>query len=275
MRELTLESKPLLLPRLRSLNIPLSEYSFANLFLFRKKHNYHVVHLEGEIFIRGVTYDGVEVLMPTSVPEPAMMEVMIGKGLIFYPIPEQWLQLFPKGCHHTNHQEDNDYLFQREKIASYAGRDLSPKRNLVSQFVKDYDAEIVSITTTSLPDAFKVLEEWSHHSDNPNDDRSECAEALKYFGELSLSGSLFYVEKTPIAFLIGEELIDNTYIIHFAKALREYKGVYPYIYQQFARELPQNITWLNFEQDLGMPNLRQAKHSFHPDAYGLKFRVSR
>lgn len=271
---LTLDDRTLLSPRLKSLNIHLSEYSFANLFLFRKKHHYKVVQLEGEIFVQGFTYDGVEILIPTSIPELDRSKKLIEKGFTFYPIPEQWLDRFPKECLFINREEDNDYLFQREKIATYAGRTLSSKRNLVAQFERDNKAEIVPLTKPFIEDAFEVLEEWTRFSDNSEDDSSECKEALEYIEELSLTGFLFYVEKKPIAFLAGEELTDDVYIIHFAKGLRQYKGVYPYIYQQCAKRLPKKYVMLNFEQDLGLPNLRQAKHSFHPDSYGKKFRLN-
>ena len=47
---LSLEHKELLYQRLRDINTGLSEYSFSNLYLFRKEHNYSLVD-EGDIFI--------------------------------------------------------------------------------------------------------------------------------------------------------------------------------------------------------------------------------
>lgn len=271
---ITLDDRSRLVPLLKSLQIALSEFSFANLFLFRKKHQYQLVNFENDFFVSGKTYDGISTLMPTSVPNPIQIKKLIDQGVTFYPIPEQWLRLFPSEVLIENHIEDNDYLFHRDKIANYSGRVLSAKRNLVSQFERDYTATMAPITKDSKSDAFQVLEKWIKHSEIGDDDRNECHEAIKYFNELSLTGLLFYVDNQPIAFLIGEELQNDTYIIHFAKGLKEYKGVYPYVYQQFARQLPEYIFWLNFEQDLGIPNLRQAKHSFHPDAYGYKYRVT-
>lgn len=271
---LALEDQTLLSPRLKTLGIPLSEYSFANLFLFRKKHENKIVKVEGEIFIQGKTYDGLETLMPTVLPNPDMTSKIIESGRIFYPIPEQWLDRFPKESHITNVEADNDYLHKRESIATYAGRALSAKRNLVGQFEREYEAEILPLTLTSAPDAIHVVEQWIRESDY-KDDTDECKEALKYLNELSLLGSIIYVNKKPIAFHVGEMLTNEVYIVHFAKGSKQYKGVYPYMYQQLAKSLPNNIEWLNFEQDLGLPNLRQAKHSFEPDHYGVKFRISK
>lgn len=270
---LTLNDQALLVPRFRKINIPLSEYSFANLFLFRKKHSYKILEVEGDVYVHGLTYDGVETLMPTFVPELAKIKRMVEKGFTFYPIPEQWLEKFAGEFFFTNREEDNDYLFKQEKIANYPGRELRGKHNLVVQFERNYKVEIAPLNITFMKDAFEVLKQWTNISANPNDDSSECKEALENLEALFLTGLIFYVEKQPIAFLVGEQLTDHVYVIHFVKGLKEYKGLYPYIYQQLAKRLPTNM-WLNFEQDLGLSGLRQAKHSFHPDSYGLKFRIS-
>ena len=62
--KLGLEHKELLYEQLRRVNTPVSEYSFANLYLFRGNHDYEVLFDE-EIFIRGKSYDGKTYIMPT------------------------------------------------------------------------------------------------------------------------------------------------------------------------------------------------------------------
>ena len=56
--------KSLLSELLRASSSPLSEYSFANLYLFREKHAYSVL-LGEELFIRGKAYSGRDYVMPT------------------------------------------------------------------------------------------------------------------------------------------------------------------------------------------------------------------
>ena len=271
---ITLNDQTLLRPLLKTLQIQLSEYSFANLFLFRKKHSYQIITIDNETYVQGVTYDGLTTLMPTTLPKLEKTQKLVEAGQTFFPIPEEWKHRFPQNSHFTNQQADNDYLFKRENIATYPGRALSGKRNLVNQFEREYRADMVQLGLDTKKDAIAVLDQWGNHAMNPNHDHEECKEALDNLEELSLTGSIYYVDGKPIAFILGEALTDDTYILHFVKGLTDYKGVYPYIYQQFARKLPEHFHWLNFEQDLGLPNLRQAKHSFAPDHYGLKFRVN-
>ena len=60
----------------------------------------------------------------------------------------------------------------------------------------------------------------------------------------------------------------DTFDIHFEKALDIADGAYNVINQGFAQYLLEKhpeIQWLNREDDLGLPGLRKAKLSYHPD----------
>jgi hypothetical protein len=63
--------------------------------------------------------------------------------------------------------------------------------------------------------------------------------------------------------------------LHFAKGNRKFKGVYQYMFNQFARILPGKYQYMNFEQDLGKLALRIAKSSYHPDQILEKYRLRR
>jgi hypothetical protein len=65
----------------------------------------------------------------------------------------------------------------------------------------------------------------------------------------------------------------DTAVVHFAKADRTLEGVYPYLFSRFAAGA--GATWLNFEQDLGKPGLRQAKRALDPVRTLRKCRLSR
>jgi hypothetical protein len=56
--------------------------------------------------------------------------------------------------------------------------------------------------------------------------------------------------------------------------MTRFKGVYQFMYNVFAKELGTEYEWVNFEQDLGIPELRQAKESYQPDKMAVKYRVS-
>jgi len=100
---------------------------------------------------------------------------------------------------------------------------------------------------------------------------------LKHFEELQQQGLLITVDGKPVAFSIFEPINPSTVAIHFERALRSYKGLYQVINWETAKVIAeQGFEYINREEDLGDPGLRDAKLSYHPiqiiPAYELTFK---
>ena len=77
-----------------------------------------------------------------------------------------------------------------------------------------------------------------------------------------------------IGFIILEMLPRNHSIGHFWKCDTRFGGIYQFLKQESARLLMERgVQFLNFEQDLGIPNLRQAQMNFRPSSFLKKYRV--
>ena len=61
----SLEHREIFEPRFLKMGLDLSDYSFSNLYLFRKVHQLEVVFSK-DIYIKGKTRDGLNYLMPTA-----------------------------------------------------------------------------------------------------------------------------------------------------------------------------------------------------------------
>lgn len=66
----------------------------------------------------------------------------------------------------------------------------------------------------------------------------------------------------------------ETFVIHFAKGKKRFKGLYQYMYNTFALIMPEKYKYLNFEQDMGNEAIRSSKSSYHPDMMVRKFSVT-
>jgi len=275
---LGLHHKDLLSPLLRAITVSLSEYCFANLYLFRDSHGYEVLS-DGELFIKGWTYDGFTYLMPT-VPAAAIDPVRLKERLrevdFLFPVPEEWLGAFsPAEFEVSFHEGDADYLYTVEKMSTLAGRKLHKKRNLLKQFVDAYRHEALPLTDAHMDDARSILDAWQKDTglDAAKTDFVPCLEALDRYEELQLCGGIYYAEGEPAGFVLGEEVNDETFVLHFAKGRIKFKGVYQFMFNNFAKILPPKYKYLNLEQDLDKENLRIFKSSYVPDAMVKKARV--
>lgn len=277
--KLRIDHKDLLVPRLKAVKTSLSEYTFPNLYLFRANHGYEVM-IDKEIFIRGRSYDGRTYIMPTSdvrrMNTAYLRELMRDVEFLF-PIPEDWLTaLDPTEFDVTFAEGDADYVYTVEKMSTYKGRHLHKKRNLLKQFLELYAHDARPLTNNRLDEARFILDDWLRTSEMnvEETDYRPCLEALDRYDELVLCGGIYYAEDEPAGFVLGEELNPETFVLHFAKARTKFKGIYQYLFNNFAKILPPSYRYLNLEQDLDKENLRIFKSSYVPDLLLKKARVS-
>jgi len=268
--------------QLKEIPTALSEYCFPNLFLFKDKHEYKIITVEDETYLTGLSYNNERYIMPLQNLETCSEQyIKILKSLLtdydcIFPIPEKWLHIFPETEFRREFiDDDSEYIYNREKLAEYPGRKLSKKRNLVKQFLRDYEPNIKLINNCSKPHIIELLELWQSrtYQEMGSSDYQSCIDALKHFEELNLSGALFLAGDEPCGFIMGEAAGESSYVIHFAKGDTTKKGIYQYMFQAYVREFCKDALIINLEQDMGMEGLRKTKRSYQPDLMLHKYRI--
>ena len=92
--------------------------------------------------------------------------------------------------------------------------------------------------------------------------------AFQHYEALGLDGLILFAGDKPIAITMGSLLSPGVYDVHFEKALGEIPGDYAMINREFARYIREaypQVQYLDREDDMGLPGLRKAKESYHPD----------
>jgi len=281
--KLNLQFQTILEKKMECLKLPFSEYSFANLYLFRHLHNYEVLTVEKEIFIRGITRDHIPFIMLTSQPKDIsknLLDQAKQNVQMIFPVSEEWKSQLTHLCMQASYkEEDSDYIYESSKLATYPGRHLDGKRNQVKQFLEHYQVKIRPYDSQNgnlkicINHATEILFNWQkEHQGDPNDFAS-CLEAINNMDELKLNGFIVYADGKPGGFIIGGRLNKDYYVVHFSKALHAIKGIYQYLYQKMAQRVQDDHKWINLEQDLGLAPLRESKHSYHPANMAIKWRM--
>lgn len=259
-------------------NLQFSEYSFANIFLFRKQHNYEV-SISDTPLIRGKFSDGTYYLIPTQPIDlfiKATEDLLKTENHVLYPISEGWLlNLKARGFTFTHNRDDSDYLFHKDKLKTLSGRALSSRRNLLSQLFSQHRLKTDRLDSSNAQQARILLDQWQEdvHLPKEKTDYHACVEALQNISHLELIGKIVSENEKIIAFYLGEKLTEKTAILQFAKGLHDVKGITPFLYKDFASNLSEETEWVNVEQDLGISSLRQAKRAFDPDLILTKWRA--
>jgi hypothetical protein len=273
---LALAHGSLIEPLLAALDVPLSEYSFANLYLFRAVHDYRV-RLDPIPHVLGVTYDGVRHAMPLVGCGRREIEMLLEHAACLYPLTQE-MALEAAACAgvvaHWN-EDDSDYTYDARRLASLAGTKLKDKRREAAAFEARARPYVEPLGSVNRHHAYEILERWTSQvaRSKAQTDYDACREALDHQEALGMCGMLVLDDMgRPCAFLLARRIGKNGMAVHFAKGNRDYDGVYPYLFSRFAATA--GASWLNFEQDLGKPGLRQAKRALDPVRQLRKLRLS-
>ena len=164
-----------------------------------------------------------------------------------------------------------DYLYLSSDLIELRGKKFDGKRNHIKKFLKMYDHEYIKLTHSHIDDCLRIM--YDRCVENDCDclrgmeyacDRKPSAELLEHFDELDCVGALIKVGGRFEAFTVGERLNDDTAVIYIEKANTAVSGIYTFINQQFCEREWAGMTYINREEDEGVPGLRKAKLSYHP-----------
>jgi len=172
-----------------------------------------------------------------------------------------------------------DYVYLREDLVNLAGNKYRSKRNHINQLLRTYSYQYSDLAPDHIQDCIELQEKWCilrRCEDDMNllGEWDAVKEILSSYESLDVQGGVVTIENKVMAFTIGQMLNDDTAVVHIEKADPEIPGLYPVINQQFCENNWQDVRFINREQDLGMPGLREAKLSYYPDHMVKKFRIT-
>lgn len=184
---------------------------------------------------------------------------------------EQW---FPGKFYIQYDRDGSDYVYDINTLADLRGKKLQSKRNHFNRFCIDHpDHQAIPLTCEWMPRAKAFVENWFAHrrETDPQGDylleNLALARAFNHCGELGMEGMLLMDGDEILALTMGSQLSNDTFDIHFEKALEDIPGAYAAVNCHFARYLrmkyPQ-LQYLNREEDMGLEGLRKAKLSYRP-----------
>ena len=274
------QHRELLLEKFKLLNPAISDYTFANIYLFRNISHYEFLTTDCGLFISGCNRQGQNYIMPLNdlrECDQKTFEDLLDNQNSFFPIPEEWLSFFSKDKFVITFDDgESDYLYLTENMASFKGKQYTRHRNHLKQFFSAYNHQAEIISGNNAPQAMTILQAWQDDSGLAlnKTDFEQCREALEKFPELALWGTLYYIESEPAGFIIGEALNTETFVLHFAKASKKYHGIYEFMFNDTAKRLLPQYRFLNLEEDMGNKNLRRTKGSYGPEILLKKYHVS-
>lgn len=256
------------------------DLSFSNLCSWRFLYNTQYAILDSFLILKFWAEDKLVYMMPIGNGDlkkvlDAMIEdskyekeqfCMLG---VCSGMCEELKEIMPDRFHFEADRDYTDYLYLRTDLATLAGKKFQSKRNHVNKFRKTYNYEYVPLTPDRIPECMELEAEWCkmnncNQHEGTGNERRALIYALQNFDALGLTGGILHVDGKIAAFTFGMPINEDTFGVHVEKADTRIDGAYAMINYEFANHIPEQYTYLNREEDLGIEGLRKAKLSYQP-----------
>jgi hypothetical protein len=265
-----------------------SELTFTNLFIWREFYHFSWCLERDWLLIISDSPGGSWALPPIGPPPSAAVcrKLLQWPGINWTTVPSidradtrLATELAQSAGFLISPRRDHfDYVYRSEDLMQLPGAKYQAKRNHIHQFQRSHPIAYESLQDKHLAACLDLAAAWCTLKSCDEDlglqgEWDAVRAGLRNYQELNLVGGVILVEDRVEAFTVGELLNQATAVVHLEKANPAVPGIYAVINQEFCRHSWSKVPLINREQDLGLPGLRMAKMSYHPQRLVEKFRI--
>lgn len=276
---------------------PYSDFNFVSMWSWDIKGEMQISQLNNNLVVKFTDYitgdyfysflgnnkpnETVESLLDLSDKEGFITELKL--------IPEDSIKgIDTKKFNIKENRDHFDYILDLNHLSTYAHSKLRGHASFHRRFLDEH-SNFLSSKVLDLKDEdtrnqiVNLTKIWMQNKVSEQKDFLPKLEDVihKYFMQESfnnkdfISVGIFHNNKM-IAFTINELEEGDFSVCHFMKANSAFKGVYSYLVSETSKVLlAKGKKYINFEQDLGLSNLRQSKKTYYPIDFLKKFNISK
>lgn len=178
-----------------------------------------------------------------------------------------------------------DYVYLTSRMATLEGNQYKSKRQAANFFVRNHPECTFEVRPLGDLDAQTAIRSIAHSwkerrtipDDQSIDHETNAIDAIfRLSNHRDLLVGIVSVNGVPTSFTI-EEVVNKIFSMgHFWKTANRTDGEYEFLASSMAQYLDEReVTYLNWEQDLGIETLRASKSSYRPSDFLKKFIVTR
>lgn len=274
--------------------LPYSDFNFTSLWVWDITRERMVSDLNGNLVVRFTDYATHKAFfsfLGDKKPNETARELLkfsekSGVGDTLYLVPEESIKNLDQNKLKIEEDRNNfDYIISVKNLADLKGILFKSKRHSAEKFSKNYKEasfEIKKLSDSKIKEhIFSAIRKWERNKKLTNKgtelEHEEMAikRLLENLNNQELIVGCVFIKEEMIGFSIDEKLPNEYAISHFTKADITHNGVYDFLNRELSKYLLQNkIALWNWEQDLGIHNIRKSKESYRPTNFLKKYKVS-
>ena len=261
--------------------------TFNTLFLWQDAYQTSWAEQDGILFVRAGTGKDTFFMPPFAKEEEnfvhglALIHEEYDKlGLPFRLksasswVTEQIERLVPGKYDFIEDRDNEEYIYRTEDMIRLPGKKLRMKKNHLNGFLRQYaDYQYEAITKENLEDAKAGIHDWFLRHGDIEEEEQAIKRCFDHWDALGVKGAVIRIYGKVEAFTNGDSINEKMAHIIFEKANPEIRGLYQAINRDFLMHEFADTEFVNREEDLGLPGLREAKMGYHPDHLTEKYDV--
>jgi hypothetical protein len=240
---------------------------------------YRYTLIENNIILMSKDKDGVVLHAPSGKFNRDLLKqvitLAIKENAVFGFIKTSEKNLLAKQFPWLTFVEDRDffdYVYRASDLAELLGTKYGKIRNRLNKFTKNYAYTIEELTEKNMDEVDDFLKRWCLWKDCGSDEvleneRKAIVYSMSHFFDLGLSGLSLRINGSIEAIAVYEKMNADTVVVHFEKGSPDFDGIYKAINMETAQRVRHHVPFIDREEDLGIPGLRQAKLSYQPDHF--------
>ena len=260
--------------------------TFNTLFLWQDAYQTSWAEQDGILFVRAGTGKDTFFMPPFAKEENfvhglALIHEEYDKlGLPFRLksasswVTEQIERLVPGKYDFIEDRDNEEYIYRTDDMIRLPGKKLRMKKNHLNGFLRQYaDYQYEAITKENLEDAKAGIHDWFLRHGDIEEEEQAIKRCFDHWDALGVKGAVIRIYGKVEAFTNGDSINEKMAHIIFEKANPEIRGLYQAINRDFLMHEFADTEFVNREEDLGLPGLREAKMGYHPDHLTEKYDV--
>ncbi len=265
-----LEDKEAILETIRRYPAEVCEVNFGNTFIWRKYDHPKLTTIHGNLCLLFEPPDEpAYFLQPIGENDiPDTIRTCLSCSPRLSRIPASFAGRWCSGFQCAPDRNNFDYVYRTGDLIELKGKKYDGKRNRIRKFEREHAYGYVQLRPGHLEDCRRLFREWLEDklltTKMLSAQNEAIQEGLAHFEALGLSGGAIEVEGKIEAFSIGEPLNPDTAVIHIEIVSPKYDGLCQLMNREFVKNEWAAFSFINREQDMGIPGLRRAKMSYYP-----------
>lgn len=248
----------------------ISAHAFTSLFLWQKVMGLSICLREDAFFVRFEQRGENAWFYPCGSEEEQVRFLQWGlktPDFSLHYIRQEDVEFvqehFPGKFRFEEARGDSEYICDRQAQVVMPGGTYRNLRAKVRKARERHNWQIQRISTENLEAAKKVVHDWEKLREKTGDGDAALI-GLEKFEELGLQGIMMGTEAGPQAIAYGAVIAPDVFDFHVEKTLMP--SIVNYVKWELYQRLPDQIRWINLEEDLNLPGLKNNKLQAVPAA---------